>query len=86
MIKNFLFTGPSIRITANERIYVIAIGSEVGLVLRPLRKSSGIFGPAVAREKTEVADRKNLCLESRMAPLFELPLLRNARDNICSSM
>jgi hypothetical protein len=86
MTRIFLFTGPIIRTTANEKIYIAAIGCELGLALRPLRISSTTFGPAVARDETEVTDRKNLRVESSMASLVELPLLRIARDNICSSM
>jgi hypothetical protein len=86
MTKIVLFTGPSIRTTGNETIYITAIGCELGLALRPLRISSTILGPAVARDETEVTDRKKLRVESNMASLFELPLLRIARDTICNSM
>jgi hypothetical protein len=85
MAKIFLFAGPSTRTTAKETIYIKAIGCELGLALRPLRSSSTTFGPAVARDETEVTDRRNLCVKSSMASLFELPLLRIARDNICNS-
>jgi hypothetical protein len=86
MTRIFPFTGPSIRTPTNETIYITAIGCELGLALRPLGISSTIFGPAVARDETEVTDRENSRVESNMASRFELPLLRIARDTICNSM
>ncbi len=79
MTKIFLFAGPSIPASANETIYITAIACELGLALRPLRISSTILGPAIARDEIEVSDRKNFRVETNMASLFELPLLRIAR-------